>query len=206
MYDPPGDRIPHAARPGRQVDPARIARLVLGITGGILGPDIVLDKQMVRVSAGKNRDHCPNQGGRAYGKIAAIPINNESSRHAIADGQILDNQPSDIFEHETVDRALSSKLLLDQQVMQFNRTAAWPAVMLLQLKHRVQAAAAVDDRRPLPIIAPVRALDNDRPIGQALNPFYQEIRVVGVDLINASGQPNDATGGYPFQSPLELVE
>lgn len=42
--------------------------------------------------------------------------------------------------------------------------------------------------------------------GKALNTFYQEIRVVGVDLIDAGGQPNDAAGGGRTKSPLEFVE
>src|SRR5271169_839520 len=111
MHDPPRDRVPHAPRPRGQVDAAGITRLVVRIARRVLGPDVIFDEQMVRVSAGKDRDHGPNQGGGTYRDIAAVPVNDEGSGKAIADSQILYNQVSDVLKDDAVDRALGSKLL-----------------------------------------------------------------------------------------------
>ncbi len=50
------------------------------------------------------------------------------------------------------------------------------------------------------------ALDSDRLIGQPLDAFYEEVRVLRINLVDPGGQADDAAGCGLFQSSLELVE
>jgi hypothetical protein len=99
----------------------------------------------------------------------------EGGRPAVSNGQFLDDQVCGLLEEKAVDRLHCSILVLRDQIFELARAATGMSKTLDERQGSVQSPAAVDNRWSRCLSRAARALDDDRLVGQSLDPFIEKM-------------------------------